>query len=78
MGANNECNQLIVMDMCCYIFVTVVDERDALRCNAIEISLYLFMYMVHRTSFSARASNYVLKAFPVLWGAGKSCCLTTP
>ena len=26
----------------------------------IEISLYLFIYMVGRTSFSARASHYVL------------------
>ena len=36
-------------------------ERDTLRGNAIEISLYLFIYlfiyMVRRTSFSARASN---------------------
>ena len=36
-------------------------KRDTLRCNAIEVSLYLFIYlficMVRRTSFSARASN---------------------
>ena len=38
-------------------------ERDTLRGNAIEISLYLFIYlfiyMVRRTSFFARASNYL-------------------
>ena len=35
-------------------------ERDTLSCNAIEISLYLFIYMVRRTSFSTQASKYVL------------------
>ena len=34
-------------------------KRDTLRCNAIEISLYLFIYIVRRTSFSARASGKV-------------------
>ena len=44
-----------------YILASERSERDTLRGNAIEISLYLFIYlfiyMVHRTSFSARASN---------------------
>ena len=34
-------------------------ERETVMCNSIEISLYLFIYMVRRTSVSARASNYV-------------------
>ena len=34
-------------------------KRDTNRGNSIEISLYLFIYMVRRTSFSVRASNYV-------------------
>ena len=50
-----------------YIYIYLASERseqDTLRCNAIEISLYLFIYLfiyiVRRTSFFARTSNYVL------------------
>ena len=57
-----------------YLLTSERIERDTLRCNAIEISVHLFIYMVGKTSFSARANNYFLgKAFPDLWGAEKLC-----
>ena len=57
-----------------YLLVSKRIERDTLRCNTIEISVHLFIYMVGKTSFSTRAANYFLgKAFPDLWGAEKLC-----
>ena len=40
-----------------FLLASEQSERDTLRYNAIEISVYLFIYMVRATSFSARATN---------------------
>ncbi len=53
--------QLKIGDVC--LLASERSERDTLRGNAIEISLYLFIYLsvygVRETSVFARASNYV-------------------
>ena len=41
------------------VVVELIGKRNTIRGNSIEISLYLFIYMVRRTSFSSWASNFV-------------------
>ncbi len=53
--------QLKIGDVC--LLASERSERDTIRGNSIEISLYLFIYLsvygVRETSVFARASNYV-------------------
>ena len=47
------CNECLI-----HLLASKRSERDTLRCNTIKISVYLFIYMVRATSFSARATNW--------------------
>ena len=48
---------LFVLLLLLLLLASERSEQDTLRCNAIEISVYLFIYMVRTSCFSAQATN---------------------